>query len=259
MSETEVEVMQDADLVYRATAPDALHLREEGEAGPILEGRMMPYGEWAEVRSRVEGHFLERFMPGSLAKTLRERASEIKILFNHGQDFLGKQTIAAFDAFRDEPDGVDYEASLLRGVPDLLVEGLRHGLYGSSVRFRPMPGKWQRVRSPGRSEHNPDGIPEHTIREAYIHEFSVVTFPAYLGATASVRSLTDEIAARQLLREDPVHLLEALANGARAEHEAEPQHSEPEETPEETPEQSRSTRPVRDYLQPEEGDPSWRL
>jgi hypothetical protein len=58
-------------------------------------------------------------------------------------------------------------------------------LYGSSVRFEPL--KQDRVRFPKRSEHNPEGIPEHTIREARIREFSVVSFPQYAGATAQVR------------------------------------------------------------------------
>ena len=34
-------------------------------------------------------------------------------------------------------------------------------------------------------------VPERTITEAKVHEVSVVTFPAYAGADAGVRSLTD--------------------------------------------------------------------
>jgi hypothetical protein len=73
---------------------------------------------------------------------------------------------------RDMPDGVYYRASLLDGLPPLLVSGLRRGLYGSSIRFGPI--RSDRVRSPMRSAHNPDRLPEVTIREALIKEFSVV-------------------------------------------------------------------------------------
>jgi len=69
-------------------------------------------------------------------------------------------------------------------VQDLLP-GLRSGLYGSSVRFRTLAEDLN--RHPARSSYNPDGIPERTIREARLFEFSVATFPAYAGATAGVR------------------------------------------------------------------------
>jgi phage head maturation protease len=37
---------------------------------------------------------------------------------------------------------------------------------------------------PGKSDYNPDGLPEITILEARLIEFGPVTFPAYAGATA---------------------------------------------------------------------------
>jgi hypothetical protein len=46
-------------------------------------------------------------------------------------------------------------------------------------------------QKPGRSTYNPKALPERTIREAKVMEFGPVTFPAYEGATAGVRSLTD--------------------------------------------------------------------
>jgi hypothetical protein len=51
---------------------------------------MVPYGEWTEVRSSVEGHFLERFAAGSLGAALRERGARIRVLFQHGTDRLGR-------------------------------------------------------------------------------------------------------------------------------------------------------------------------
>lgn len=250
------ETLNGGELVYRVNEdPGHVKLRaaDDGD-GHILEGRMMPYDEWTEVRSSIEGHFLERFTPGALAKTMAERANRIRVMFEHGLDFLGRQSIAAGIAFEDRADGAYYDASLFRSVPDLILEGLRHGVYGSSIRFRPV--KWDRVRSPKPSEHNPDGIPEHTIREAYVQEFSVVSFPQYEGATAAVRSLTDEIAARQLLT-NPDRLIEIIATNRT--NTTEPPHSEREEPAEQAPAASRRTQPVHDYLRAQEDDSSWRL
>lgn len=250
MSETDVELESVAggELVYRATEPVAM--ADEGD--PVLEGRMMPYNEWTEIRSRVEGHFMERFAPGALAKTLSEQATRIRVLWEHGLDaVLGNQTIAAVESFRDEPDGAYYRSTLLEGLPPLLVSGLKRGLYGSSIRYRPV--KSDRVRSPKKSEYNPEGIPEVTVREGFVKELSVVTFAQYAGATALVRSMTDDIAARQLLG-DPTRLLEIL----NATPLTEPPHSEREEPVDQAPGPSRRTQP-HDHLRQQEGDSPWRL
>lgn len=256
----EIETVNGGELVFRATEPAAMRFRDEGEGARVVEGRMMPYGEWTEVRSAIEGHFLESFAVASLAKTILEQAQKLRALFEHGLDrAFGRQTIAEIDELRDEPDGAYYRMSLLDGLPPLLVSGLKRGLYGSSVRFR--PEKMDRARFPKRSEYNPDGIEERTVREASIRELSITAFPVYAGATAHVRSLTDEFAAKQLLG-DPTLLLEMLRSTTK---ESEPPHSEeetppePDPAPEDEAEESRSTQPVRDYLSPQEGAPSWRL
>lgn len=173
------------EVVCRAMLPGALRFREDGAAGPVIEGRMMPYGEFTEINSAREGHFLERFAPGSLTKTLTQHLKRIRVLFDHGHDrSIGSLPIATFDGFEERDDGVHYRATLIRGVPELLVEGLRSGLYGSSVRFNAT--KVDRVRAPRRSAHNPNGLEERTIREARVFEFSVTPFPAYPDATAQV-------------------------------------------------------------------------
>jgi HK97 family phage prohead protease len=255
MSEHQLETLSGGETVYRAADPASMHLREEEGQQPILEGRMMPYDEWTEVHSSVEGHFLEKFTPGALGKTITERASRIRALFEHGRGFLDKQPIAEIEDMRDEPDGAHYRAALLDGLPPLLIAGLRRGLYGSSIRFRPI--KWDRAKKPPAAEHNPDRLPEHTIREAQIVEFSVVTFPQYAGATAHVRSITDEVLAEKLL-DDPKRFLEII-EARNKEETSEPQHPE-RETPEApVSERGRSTQPQRDYLLPEKGEPKWLL
>ena len=45
---------------------------------------------------------------------------------------------------------------------------------------------------PARSDANPDGLPERTITAMKVLEFGPVTFPANPGASAGVRSGTDD-------------------------------------------------------------------
>ena len=58
---------------------------------------------------------------------------------------------------------------------------------------------------PERSEYNPLGLKERTIKESRLHEFGPVTFGAYDGATAGMRSMTDEFLI-SCFRSDPDRL-----------------------------------------------------
>ena len=68
---------------------------------------------------------------------------------------------------------------------------------------------------PERSDHNPDGIKERVLKEVSVAEFGPVLFPAYEGATAQARSLTDEYAFRRFM-DLPQEKLDALADYWRA-------------------------------------------
>jgi hypothetical protein len=70
-----------------------------------------------------------------------------------------------------------------------LVPGLRAGVYGASFRFT-VTNDHRNVR-PRRSAYNPEGLVERTILAADVLEMGPVTWAAYAGATAGIRSLTD--------------------------------------------------------------------
>jgi HK97 family phage prohead protease len=158
--------------------------------GPTLFGHFARYNEWTEIRE-FGGHFMERFAPGAFKKTLREQRDRLRVLFQHGQDpDIGDKPIAELRDVGEDDEGAFYEARLFDGLPALVMDGLRAGQYGASHRFSVV--REREDTRPARSEHNPDGIPERTVTEARLFEFGPVTFPAYAGATAGVRSLTDE-------------------------------------------------------------------
>jgi hypothetical protein len=88
-----------------------------------------------------------------------------------------------------------------------ILPGLQAGLYGASFRFRVT--REEKNEEPTKTDINPDGIPERTIKEVRLFEFGPVTFPAYASATAGVRSLTDEYIVERL-QSRPERLRELL-------------------------------------------------
>lgn len=199
-------------------ARPGLELRAAGEDGmPTLTGHFARFNEWTEINSVFEGRFMERIAPGAFKRTFNNNRSQIKVLFQHGHDpHVGDKPLGAISSLEEDPEGARYDVDLLDTsyVRDLLP-GLEAGLYGASFRFRVI--KEALDEEPERSDSNPDGIPERTITEAQVFEFGPVTFPAYEGATAGVRSLTDELIFERMAN-DPDRMRELLdfAQKARA-------------------------------------------
>lgn len=178
--------------------------------GSLMYGHFCMFNNWYEVDSYFEGRFLERVAPGSFKKTMKEQRDSIKVQFDHGYDMnIGDALLGPIDELREDDEGAYYEVPLLdtdynrdRVLPMLqgrLMSGEQRGsLLGASFRFRVMRDEW--VEEPGRSDDNPDGLPERTIKEVRLYEFGPVVYPANPEATAHARSLTDEFYARRLAR-----------------------------------------------------------
>jgi phage head maturation protease len=177
--------------IYRLSPPDLLVFRDDKE--PMVEGRVVPYGEWSEVDSRAEGHFLERFAQGSFKKTLLGRAADrVRVYFEHGKSKLfDSQPIAELKETWEQPDGLYFRAALLGGLPELFRDGLRKGLYGASIGAAVV--QVDRVRSPRRSAYNPQGLEERTYTEMRAFDYSITPRPHYASATVALRSITDQM------------------------------------------------------------------
>lgn len=157
---------------------------------PLLHVTFARFNEWTEIDSVFEGRFMERVAPGAFTESFETLTP--KPLFQHGRDpELGDKVLAAPVRAWEDDEGGHLEGPLFPSVPPLIVDGLRAGAYGASFRFS-VNGE-DVNRRPGRSDHNPEGLPERTITAAVVPEAGPVTFPAYAGATAGVRSLTDEL------------------------------------------------------------------
>jgi HK97 family phage major capsid protein/HK97 family phage prohead protease len=216
-------------------------VRQDGETMPTLAGHFAVFDQWTEINSIFEGNFMERFAPGSFKKTFRENRDQMRVLFQHGHDpSIGDKVLGPIRTLKEDEVGANYAVPMLDTSYNRdLIPGLEAGLYGSSMRFRVM--KEEFVSKPKRSKTNPDGLPERTVQEAQVREFGPVTFPAYAGATAGLRSLTDEFMFGKFI-DDPDRLRELIAaSGARiARTEPEPPEAT---TPEAEPERSDATTP----------------
>lgn len=182
------------------------------EQPPTMFGHFTVFNEWTTVDSVWEGNFMERIAPGSFSKTIEQNRSDIKVLFQHGEDpQVGDKPLGAIAELREDDTGPYYEVPLLNApyVREDILPGLEAGLYGASFRFRVV--RDEMVDKPKRSDHNPDGLPERTIKEVKLYEFGPVTFPAYASATAGVRSLTDEFIFDRF-RSKPERLRELIAS-----------------------------------------------
>jgi hypothetical protein len=195
--------------LYRAT-------EDESELGRLVV-RFSPFDTWYEINSFWEGRFLERTVPGAFKKTAREAKRSdgrysTKVLYNHGTDFhIGDKMLMVPDRF-EEANEDGYHGPLIEG--DLfdtsynrdLLPGLRADAYGSSFMFSVIREDW--VNEPEPSDHNPEGLPERTIREQRTFEAGPVTWPASPTATAGMRGRSgtdawmERVAARNHTRYD---------------------------------------------------------
>ena len=178
--------------VVRAVASTVRAKPADAEGGmPTMEVRFSAFGSWYEIDSIWEGNFLERTEFGAFAKTIEESGAQVKVLFNHGFDpQIGQKVLGVPESLTEEKDSPVgmvplFDTSYVRD----LLPGLEAGAYGSSFRMRVIRDEWN--KNPERSEYNPRGIPERTIKEVRLFEFGPVTFPANTSSTASVRSMTD--------------------------------------------------------------------
>jgi HK97 family phage prohead protease len=136
---------------------------------------------------------LERIAPGAFKKTISERADQIRVLFQHGRDpQIGDKPLGTIESLSEDDQGAAYDVKMFDTLYNReLLPGLEAKQYGASFRMQVMIDELEKEPEP--SDHNPEGIPERTIKEIRLYEFGPVTFPAYENATAGIRSLTDEM------------------------------------------------------------------
>lgn len=202
MAKSTIELPQENLLRGRVSGGVLLRAAgDEGEAeGPLMVGHFAVFNQWTEINS-YEGNFLEMFAPGAFKRTINNNRSKMKVLFQHGYDYvIGDKPLGPITELREDEEGAYYEVPLLDAgyVREEVLPGLEAELYGASFRFRVI--KEAIDEEPEASDHNPHALPERVVKEAHVVEFGPVTFPAYEGASAGLRSLeSSELVAQAAL------------------------------------------------------------
>jgi HK97 family phage prohead protease len=201
------------DEYYRGLMGD-LELRDasedrDGRIGTLV-GHFAVFNQWTKIDSKREGTFMESIAPGAFARTIQNSAGSMRVLFQHGHDGnVGEKPLGPIEVLREDDHGAYYEVPLLDTTYNRdLVPGLEAGLYGSSFRFNVLHQHVNK-KPDGRSDVNPERLPERTIKEARVREFGTVTFPAYEAAGAGMRCLSDYFTAARFF-EDTDHLVKLV-------------------------------------------------
>jgi HK97 family phage prohead protease len=143
----------------------ALELRVPDTDERLIEGIVVPYGETSFMTPDPRG---ERFMPGSLTRTVKERGQMIKLYRTHDHNVAVGRPVA----WNTKHEGGCWAQFRIANTPagDAVLNEAREGMLDAfSVGFLPK-----------RQVRGADGARE--VIEAQLHEVSLVPMGAYDGA-----------------------------------------------------------------------------
>ena len=162
------------------TLSNADELRFEGDDGNTLVGYAAVFNNPTRIDS-WEGRFDEIIAPGAFTKTIVERGSAIKVLYDHGFDpSIGNKPIATIESLTEDDTGLLLRAAFIDRpyAEDIKAAVAAGAIDGMSFRFNVVKDEWD----------DTGDVPVRTVRELKVLELGPVTFPAYTATTAGVRS-----------------------------------------------------------------------
>jgi len=129
---------------------------------------------------------VERVMPGSFKRAIKE--DDVRGLFNHNPDNLLGRNVAGTLDLKESKAGLEYDATAAdtQVARDVRTHIARGDVTGSSFGFIATDEQW-------RTE---DELEIREIRGVRLFDVGPVTFPAYEGTEAGVRSAGDATEAR---------------------------------------------------------------
>lgn len=148
-------------------------------------------------RANIYGMFVERFAPGAFAKTIQE--ADVRALINHDANLVLARSKSGTLRLSEDRKGLVADADMAPTTyaQDLAISVERGDVNQGSIAFRAIRETWDESGK----------VPLRTIEEAQLFDVSIVTYPAYEGTDAALRSVQfdsmvralglDELAAEQ--------------------------------------------------------------
>lgn len=159
----------------RTFSADGVETRAANADGSIpFKGHAATFNRWATIG----GYFRERIAPGAFAKTIGE--ADIRFLINHDPMYVLARNASQTLTLSEDNKGLRVEADMAPTsyANDLAISMQRGDINQMSFAFRAVKETWDETKK----------LPERTVTEAMLADVSVVTFPAYEGTDAGLRS-----------------------------------------------------------------------
>ena len=166
--------------------PLPVQFRSEGEKRAFVGYGSVFFNGTPETEYRIWDDYIERIMPGTFDRAIRE-SQDVRGLFNHDSNFILGRSTAGTLTLSIDAKGLRYEMPFDEKDPDhvkVASKMERGDVSGSSFSF--VPTSWvYRVE---------DEITYCEITDCDLYDVGPVTFPAYEGATSGMRALRRELA-----------------------------------------------------------------
>ena len=149
--------------------------------------KLVGHGSVFNTETVIAGRFREKVEPGAFRDSVKE--DDIRVLFNHDANYvLGRQSAGTATVVEDG-NGLRYEADVNPNDPQAMsvaAKVQRRDVTGSSFSFTIESDDDEEWIAPDKR----GGLPLRVIKRAKVFDVGPVTFPAYVQAEASARSLT---------------------------------------------------------------------
>ena len=159
----------------RSIVVDDIETRAANESGAFgFKGHAAVFNRFANIG----GFFKERIAPGAFTKTIQE--ADVRFLMNHDPQYVLARSKAGTLRLSEDKRGllVDADMAPTTYASDLSLLLERGDVSQMSFGFIAVRDEWDESKK----------IPERTVTEAKLFDVSVVTFPAYDGTDAALRS-----------------------------------------------------------------------
>lgn len=167
----------------RYWVPTTWETRDDGEDPGITGLASVFYDGTSRTQYELWMGVVERIMPHAFDRAIRE--DSVVALFNHDPNWVLGHTRAKTLSLSIDPKGLRYKItpSETRAYQDLREYIAAGSISGSSFSFK--------VKSTDQTWRHEDGIDIREINSVQLFDVGPVTFPAYAGTTAGLRSEGD--------------------------------------------------------------------